>query len=73
MSKKEEKLSGSTTLVFSDEALKAEQQVVDLLSTKTSRIARYEMAIIILAQVLAAHNSGSKKIDLTSLNFKQLP
>lgn len=73
MAHEKEKLSGSTTLVFSDEALRAEQMVVDLLSTKTSRIARYEMAIIILAQVLGAHNSGSKKIDITTLSFKELP
>ncbi len=66
-------LTAKTSIWLSDEALEAERAIVEHLDFAAARKQRFEIALLVFAQVLMAKTRGEETISLSSLNFKKLP
>lgn len=66
-------LTPRTSIWLSDEAIHAEQEVIDHLDFASARKQRFEIALIVLAQVLKAKHTGAETITIANINFKKLP
>ncbi len=66
-------LTAKTSIWLSDEALEAEQAIIEHLDFAAARKQRFEIALLVFAQVLMAKTRGEETLSLSSLNFKKLP